>query len=226
MARTSNGRPRGAQRGQVTSGDERELTRLKLDLVAAREQGEHGALGRLLAAHPGQGAALTEFAAALAATSGYERETPTPETAAVAERALARALSAAFPAAAVSAAASATESLGARALASLKALRRARGLTLAAAARRLGLGLDVLSDLEAGLIAAASVPERLTRALGELLETTAEQVHAALESQPAVRPALLRDRSQGGEVPVRDFAEAVRRSPSMSAEQKADWLGD
>jgi hypothetical protein len=198
-----------------------------MELVAACERGESGALGRILVAQPGHVAALTEFAAALAATSGYERAIPTAETTAVAERALARAMSAVFPTAV--AAASAPEGMGARALASLKGLRRARGLSLAAAARGLGLGPDVLADLEAGLIQAASVPERLARALGALLDTTAEQVRAALESQPILRPALQRDRSQTGqmgEAPVRDFAEAVRFSPSMTPEQKAQWLAE
>jgi transcriptional regulator with XRE-family HTH domain len=224
MGGTSRGRPRETKRSQATSGDERELTRLKMEMVAARERGESGAISRTLVAHPGHVAALTEFAAALAATSGYERAIPTAETEAVAERALARAMRVVFPAAVT--AASAPEGVGARALASLKGLRRARGLSLAAAARGLGLGPDVLADLEAGLIQAASVPERLARALGELLETTAEQVRAALESQPMLRPALQRDRSQTGEVPVRDFAEAVRLSPSMTAEQKAQWLAE
>jgi transcriptional regulator with XRE-family HTH domain len=225
MGGTSRERLRDPKRSQATSGDERELTRLKMELVAARERGESGALSSILVAHPGHVAALTEFAAALAATSGYERAIPSAETAAVAERALARAMSVVFPAA-VTAASSAPEGASARALASLKGLRRARGLSLSAAARGLGLGPDVLADLEAGLIQAASVPERLARALGELLETTAEQVRAALESQPMLRPALQRDRSQTGEVPVRDFAEAVRLSPSMTPEQKAQWLAE
>lgn len=224
MGGTSRGRPRETKRSQATSGGERELTRLKMELVAARERGESGTLSRILVAHPGHVAALTEFAAALAATSGYARAIPTAETAAVAERALARAMRVVFPAAVT--AASAPEGVGARALASLKGLRRARGLSLAAAARGLGLGPDVLADLEAGLIQAASVPERLARALGELLETTAEQVRAALERQPMLRPALQRDRSQTGEVPVRDFAEAVRLSPSMTPEHKAQWLAE
>jgi hypothetical protein len=211
----------GQTKGKPTqggSGDERLLARLKLDLVAAYERGERDALGALLRAQQREIAALTEFRAALAATSGYERETPTPETRAIAERARDRALAAAFPAAPAALAAGAPEA------GSLKALRRARGLGLAAVARHLGLGLDVLADLEAGLIRAASAPERLTRALGELLQTTSEEVRAALGAQPMLRPALQRDRGSGGEAPVRDFDEAVRLSPSMSAEQKAGWL--
>jgi hypothetical protein len=214
---------------RAQNSDERELRRLKMELVAARERAERGALPRMLAAHPGRVAELTEFAAALAATSGYERETPTAETAAIAERALARAMDVVFPApvpSSVVAASAGAAMRGARALVSLKALRRARGLSLPAAARGLGLGADVLADLEAGLIRAASVPERLAMSLSELLQTTVGQVRAALESQPRLQPALQRDRSLAGEVPVRDFAEAVRLSPSMTAEQKMQWLAE
>lgn len=201
-----------------------ELPRLKRELVAARERGEQGALGRVAAANPAYVGELTEFAAAMVATSGYEHETLTAETIAIAERARARALEAVFPTATVAVAA---EGLGTRAAATLKALRRAQGITLAAAARRLALGLDVLQNLEAGLIRAASVPDRLTRALGDLLQTSADQVRVAIESQGMVRPALLRDRTPGaGDPEMLDFAEAVRLSPSMSDEQRHAWLDE
>jgi transcriptional regulator with XRE-family HTH domain len=226
MSQTTSGRGRSAKRS--LRAEDPELMRLKMELVAAREHGEGGALSRMLVAHPRHVAALAEFAAALVATSGYERETLTAETMAVAARAEARALATVFPVtapvAASESARSASGGFGALAAASLKALRRARGVSLSAAARRLGLGLDVLSDLEAGLINASSVPDRLTRALGELLQTTAEQVRAALDAQSAVRPALQLNRSSDGDVLMRDFADAVRLSTSMSPEQKTEWL--
>jgi transcriptional regulator with XRE-family HTH domain len=222
MGKTTGGQPID----ETGAHDERDgdLTHIKMDLVAARERGEHGALARALAAHPRHVAELAQFAAALVATSGYEHEVPTPETMAIAQRASARGLAAVFPARAE--AKPAGGGLGARAAATLKALRRGRGLSLSAVARQLGLGLDVLSDLEAGVIRAASVPDRLTRALGDLLQASAEQVRMALETQPVMRPAYGRDRSSAQDIPERDFAEAVRVSTSMSAEQKADWLGE
>lgn len=220
MGQTTSERRRGG--GQHPNGDE--LMRLKLALVAARKQGERGALSQMLATHPQHVAELTQFAASLTATSSYERETPTPEMLALAERARERAFAAVFPAAVVAAPAS---GFGARATATLKALRKARGLSLAAAARQLGLGLDVLQNLEAGLIRASSVPDRLTHALGELLATTAEQVRAALPAQPLLEPALQRTRSAAeAETPVLNFGEAIRLSPSMTPEQKERWLGE
>lgn len=232
MGRTSGKRGTTPRPNSMTmaSRNDSELTRLKLDLVAARERGERrGALAAALATHPQYVAELTQFAAGLAATSGYEQVTPTAATQAIAERAHARALAALFPAPLP--VATPAGGFGARVVASLKALRRARGLSLAAAARRLGLGLDVVQNLEAGLIRASSVPERLTVALGALLETTTEQVRAALDAQLVLRPALQRDRSASGpaadaDLPTLDFADAVRLSPSMSAEQKVEWLED
>ncbi|HEY7835379.1 MAG TPA: helix-turn-helix domain-containing protein [Ktedonobacterales bacterium] len=231
------GRKTAGVRGTGQGGDQAELARLKLELVAAQERGElvatreqtergeRGALGRAVTAHPAVVGELTQFAAALVATSGYERETPTAETQAVAERAFARALGAAFPPVAAPVATPVAGGLGARAAATLRALRKARGISLAAAARRLGLGVDVLQNLEAGLIRAASVPNRLTRALGELLEASADQVRGAIESQLVLRPALQRARTaDAGDPEQLDFADAVRLSPAMSDEQRHAWL--
>lgn len=220
MARTSRRASSGSGDGQQPV-QSRELFDLKMQLAAAYDRGERGALSRVLSAHPAHVAALSEFAAALVATSGYETEVPTPQTIAVAQRASARAFAAIFADVSASKPASGVR---ARAAASLKALRRARGVSLAALARQLGLGVDVLADLEAGIIRAASVPDRLMLRLGELLQTSAEQVRQAVETQPILRPAYGRDPSSSQDVAERDFAEAVRLSTSMSSEQKSEWL--
>jgi hypothetical protein len=214
--RTGDAMSEGQQQRQA-----RELIGLKMELAAAGDRGERGALTRVLAEHPGHVVALSEFAAALVATSGYQSEAPTPQTVAVAQRATARAFAAVFADAPVS---KPLGGVAARAIASLKALRRARGVSLSALARQLGLGVDVLSDLEAGVIRAASIPDRLTLRLGELLRSSAEQVRQALETQSVLRPAYGRDPSSSQDIPERDFAEAVRMSTSMSAEQKSEWL--
>jgi transcriptional regulator with XRE-family HTH domain len=221
---------RQAKQGTRRAGDRgvpaAELMRAKMELVAARERGEAGALTRMLQRYPGHAPALTEFGAALVATSSYDAEEPTPAIESIAARARARALAAVFPPARVSAA----EAVGQRARASLKALRLARGLSLLAVAQRLGLGADVLSSLEAGLIRAASIPVRVQNALGEALGTGGEQVRLALQTQAALAPALLRSRegaTLGGETqPELDFAEAVRLSTNMSEDEKARWLAE
>jgi transcriptional regulator with XRE-family HTH domain len=194
-----------------------------LELVAARERGDAGVLGRLLVAYPTQVGELSEFNASLIATTSYEAETPTPEVDALAERARRRAFTAVFPVQTASAAAAA-------AVASLQALRKARNLTPRALANRLGLGVDVLSSLERGLIRAASVPERLVRTLGETLGISTEQVQSVLQAQAMSLPALLRSTEGGSKnaaaLPELDFAQAVHLSPNMSDEQKANWLGE
>ena len=192
-----------------------ELTRAKLEMVAARERGED-ALRPLLAQHPALAGELIDFSAALAATSAYSDVELTPETETSAVQARDRAFAAVFGAA--------PAIVKAPAFASLKALRQARKVSMPALAARLGLGVDVVSALEAGRIRAASTPERLLRSLGEMLDTTADQILALLGAQPAVSPALRRARGDVADAEPLDFAEAVRLSPEMSEEAKFNWL--
>lgn len=204
-----------------------ELTRLKLELVTARERGEAKALPRLLASHPQYASELADFSMALLATNIDDAAAITPESTQIAERARSRAFAAVFGA---PVAVQATVVASARAISavSLKALRQARGLSMPEAARKLGLGLDVLSSLESGRIAARSIPDRLVRALGEMLDAATEQMQALLQGQASVRPAFQRSRTgatrQGQAQQEMDFAEAVRLSVEMTPEQKAQWL--
>lgn len=203
-----------------------ELTRLKMELVAARERGEARALPRLLASHPQYVSELTQFSAALLATNIDDAAAITPDSEQVAARARSRAFAAVFGAPVVASAA-ATAVAPARAV-SLKALRQARGLSMPEAARKLGLGLDVLSSLESGRIAARTIPDRLVRALGELLDAATEQMQTLLQGQATLRPAFQRSRTgatrQGQAPQEMDFAEAVRLSVEMTPEEKAQWL--
>lgn len=205
-----------------------ELTRLKMELVAARERGETRALSRLMTSHPQYASELTDFSMALLATN-FDNAAITPESEQIAARARSRAFATVFGAPVVAPAA-ATVAAPARAISavSLKALRQARGLSMPEAARKLGLGLDVLSSLESGRIAARSIPDRLVRALGEMLDAAAEQMQALLQGQASVRPAFQRSRTgatrQGQAQQEMDFAEAVRLSVEMTPEQKAQWL--
>ncbi len=200
------------------------MMRAKMALVAAGERGEPGALGTILAEYPTQVSELTEFRAALLATSSYEHETPTPEVDAIADRAMARAFDVIFPVRV------AVQSVPvAVAAASLQALRKARNLTPRALANKLGLGIDIITSLERGFIKAATVPERLVRALGDALDTSAEQVHTILRAQAMTVPALQRNPTGGQRIdaeahPELDFERAVAISPNMTAEQKAAWL--
>ncbi len=57
MGQTTSGRRRSVKRSH--RADDPELMQLKMELVAAQERGERGALSRVLVAHPQQMAALT-----------------------------------------------------------------------------------------------------------------------------------------------------------------------
>lgn len=190
------------------------LMRAKMELVAARERGEPGALAHVAALYPARAAELVEFGAALIATTSYEGETPTPAIDALAERARAKAFANVFAATPSAPAAVAAKSLA--------ALRKARSLSQMALAKQLGLGVDVVSGIERGAIKVASLPERLVRALGHALNTSADQVQIILHSQTMLLPAL--NRGGAGEEPELDFARAVELSPNMTPEQKARWL--
>lgn len=221
-------------RGNRPTGGDGELARAKMALVAACEHGEPNALGNILATYPAHLPELIEFSAALRATGGYEHEALTAQSAVVAERALARAMAAVFggemPLAAPIAVSAPRAAVAAAqgVVATLKGLRKARKLTPRALADRVGLGVDVVSTLEHGLIRAASVPERLVRALADALGTTVDQMSAAISAQPAIVPRFQRSRAgatKDAPVPTEiDFAEAVRISTNMSDEQKARWL--
>ena len=217
------GGSRGHQRN--TRRDGAALRQAKMALVAARERGETGELARVLRAHPAEADALSDFAMALTATESYANEGLAPDVSEVASAARARAFTAVFGAVAAD-----TAPAPAVAALSLKALRQARGVSLSAASRALGLGVDVLSALEAGRIRVASAPRRLADALGELLEATTSEITAALGAQvaPALRRGALGAESDARNAPggasQLDFADAVLLSQSMTAEEKARWL--
>jgi transcriptional regulator with XRE-family HTH domain len=193
------------------------LTAAKLALVEAHERGDRDALMRALREHPIHADALTEFELSLLATSSYtDEEANAPDVLEVAELAREQAFAAVFGA-------PVSKVVAAR---SLKDLRAARKLSLSALAATLGLGLDVLSALESGRIRIASVPRRLSEALGEALDSTAEQISAALALNAA--PALRRGQPGASAAANKqvDFADAVMVSQSMTPEQRARWLAE
>lgn len=190
------------------------LTEAKLALLAARERGDRDALARALSEHPAYADALTEFDLGLMATSSYVDEANAPDVLEIAQKARTRAFKNVFGAQASSAALS------------LKALRTARNRSLSGLASLLGLGVDVVSALEAGRIRVASVPTRLLDALGEALDATAEQISAALMVNTA--PALRRGQPGASAAANKqlDFSDAVMLSQSMTQEQRARWLAE
>ena len=200
------------------------LTEAKLALLAARERGDRDALARALSQHPAYADALTEFDLGLMATSSYADEANAPDVLEIAQKARTRAFRNVFGTQASSAAGA--QPATAQAALSLKALRTARNRTLSGLASLLGLGVDVVSALEAGRIRVASVPTRLLDALGEALDATTEQISAALMVNAA--PALRRGQPGASAAANKqlDFSDAVMLSQSMTQEQRARWLAE
>jgi hypothetical protein len=205
------------------------LMRAKLALVAAYEQGQTDAIRAALTRHPAYADELTTFGAALVATEtdpwGDTLETVLADTRAAAQAARSHAFAAVFGAAPAAVVAASVAATAAPAV-SLKALWQKRGLTMSAVAQRLGLGLDVLSDLEAGRIRVASVPARLLAAFGEMLDATVEQISGAMGVQRlAVNLRSRQGATIGDQTPQEiDFADAIRQSAEMTVAQKATWL--
>lgn len=197
------------------------LTEAKLALVAAHETGSPAPLAHALREHPAYADALTTFDLALVATTGDVADANAPDVMEAAQAARARAFQAVFRA---------QPALAAQPTAaiSLKAMRQAQGQKISALAARLGLGVDVLSALEAGRIRVASVPRRLCESLAEMLSATADQITAALtlEMAPALRRGQPGAASQGAQPQQLDFRDAVLMSQSMTSEQQARWLGE
>ena len=205
------------------------LMQIKMELAAASEDGNKGALAAALTQHPAHAEELTAFYAALLATQGYDNAPITPAMGAIAERASVHAFATVFGSVGVAAAEQAAP-VATAALAqthTLKALRQAQRKSLREVARGLGLGVDVLSALEAGRIRASSVPERLLQRLSALLDTAAGQLQAMLAG-PTQAPAFLRsrqgERKDAATPEEMSFADAVRLSAEMSAEEKSTWL--
>jgi hypothetical protein len=197
------------------------LRQAKLAMVAAHEHGERDALARAMRSHPAEADALSDFAVALLATETYQDEEITPDVSVIGAAARSRAFAAVFGPVVADVVVAPQASL------SLKALRQARGVTLSAAAKALGLGVDVLSALEAGRIRIATTPRRLADSLALMLDATANEIGAALGAQmaPALRRGALDAASGASDADAQlDFAEAVRLSQSMSDADKAGWL--
>ena len=217
---------------KISAAQRDPLMQTKMELAAACDTGQKGALAAALAQHPAHARELTDFYAGLLATQGYEDAPLTPASEAIAARAAARAFASVFGAVASTSeeAAPVAQVVAVAAVAqapTLKALRQAQRKSLREVARGLGLGVDVLSALEAGRIRASTAPERLIQRLSAMLDTAAEQIQVMLAG-PAQAPAFLRsrqgERADGDAHEEMAFDDAVRLSAEMSAEEKSIWL--
>jgi hypothetical protein len=102
------------------------------------------------------------------------------------------------------------------------------GLSPAALAKRLGIGLSVLAKLEKRLVEVSTIPVRLIEALGQTLQETQSAIAAYL-ALPPYTPETLRARALTlqehtlREDQRQDFRTAVLSASDMTEEQRKQW---
>ena len=191
-----------------------ELQHLKIAWLAAEEAGDKQTQLALLRDYPDAQEALIDFIAAYRITEPGETNAQQIDLLPLTQRAYATALERVFG--------------PAIATADVRQLRVQQGLSLAEAARRLHLGIDVWKKFEDGVIELASLSERQLARLAHFFQVSAEQFGTMLSnSQPL--PTLNRRqtaraaRSTPDQREKQSFAEALKKS-SMSKEEKKEWL--
>ncbi len=191
-----------------------ELQHLKIAWLAAEEAGDKQTQLALLRDYPDAQEALIDFIAAYRITEPGETNAQQIDLLPLTQRAYATALERVFG--------------PAIATADVRQLRVQQGLSLAEAARRLHLGIDVWKKFEDGVIELASLSERQLARLAHFFQVSAEQFGTMLSnSQPL--PTLNRRqtaraaRSTPDQQEKQSFAEALKKS-SMSKEEKKEWL--
>ncbi len=194
--------------------DIKELQKLKMAWLAAKENGDTQAQVALLRDHPEAQPALIDFIAAYHATEisgpASEHEQLLPLTQHASRVALERVFEKQVVAA------------------NLSELRAKRGLTLANAARGLRLGIDVWKKFESGAIELASLSEKQLERLASFFQVSAEQFGTLLNNS---QPSLTLNRRQTGSAArseqqgpkKQSFAEAIKKS-TMTKEEKRFWL--
>ncbi len=194
--------------------DNNELLLIKMAWLAAEEAGDKQRQLTLLRDHPEAQEALIDFIAAYRITEPGEPDAQQAPLLPLTQRAYATALERVFGPSLMPA--------------GLRQLRVQKGLSLAEAARRLHLGIDVWKKFEDGVIELVSLSERQLTRLANFFQVSAEQFGSMLNSsQPvftinrrqtaqAARSATVRRKKQS-------FAEAIAKS-TMSEEEKQEWL--
>lgn len=106
---------------------------------------------------------------------------------------------------------------------SLTALRKARGLTVAALARVVDLPVDLMARIERGGVRAATVPPRLLERLGAALSAAEADIARAIAA-PRAAPVGVRLSAQDGTTvqpeDAVDFADALAASDATDAQRR------
>lgn len=179
---------------------------LQMELVAAAERRDQGAIRRAMQTNPRLSEAIASFVLALQFFNDpHDASSSVSDD--VVERGLARGLARIQHATSPN----------------LSQVMKAAGKTKPQLAGALHLGSNVINLLTEGRIALTTIPRRFFAQLAEALQTTVDEVTRAVESSFAA-PAFARDRLGKPASEIHDFAQAIRNSPEMSDEDRAAWL--
>ena len=194
--------------------DNNELQHIKMAWLAAEEAGDKQRQLALLRDHPDAQEGLIDFIAAYRITEPGEPGAQQAPLLPLTQRAYATALERVFGPSLMPA--------------DLRQLRVQKGLSLAEAARRLHLGIDVWKKFEDGVIELVSLSERQLTRLANFFQVSAEQFGIMLYCSRRVFTINRRQTAQAARnTPVRrkkqSFAEAIDKS-TMSEEEKQEWL--
>jgi transcriptional regulator with XRE-family HTH domain len=194
--------------------DNNELQLIKMAWLSAEEAGDKQRQLALLRDHPEAQEALIDFIAAYHITEPGEPDAQQATLLPLTQRAYVTALERVFGPSLMPA--------------DLRQLRVQTGLSLAEAARRLHLGIDVWKKFEDGVIELVSLSERQLKRLANFFQVSAEQFGNMLNSSQPVLTINRRQTAQAARsTPVRrnkqSFAEAIEKS-TMSEEEKQEWL--
>ena len=112
---------------------------------------------------------------------------------------------------------------------SLTAAAKNRGLTLAAFAQTIGVGLTVASKLNRRLIHAGTIPMDFVQRMADALDLTAAQIRAYLQQAPTLAQGAMYRADAAPQVQIADkqnFAEAIASAPDMDDTEKALWQSE
>jgi len=110
-------------------------------------------------------------------------------------------------------------------LTSLVGEARNRGLTPPQLAYATGLGVTVLRKLDRRLIRYASVPREAIKVLASAIQREPENVARYLQQEPVFATGAQHRAEQAPELAEpEEFVTAVRADPTMTDEQRAQWL--
>jgi hypothetical protein len=194
-------------------GPDGELRGVKLAFLDALEQGE--APADWLRRYPQHAATLTDLALA-ATTPATDLPASAVARAAALARAALHAQATVSPQSAIRNPQSAEPALGER----VKAL----GLNMRDVAARVRLTSEILFKLDRRIIPVDTVPARLLNELGAVLGCTADALRAGLGGAGPQTAGAMYHAKQAPAVGQQAFADAVRASLNLSAEDRAYWL--